>query len=65
MPWDILGSLNPNRRLSVIEKLPFYLKGRWVRRVRDIKKDHDRMSNIDDEASFINDAAEKALCGVQ
>lgn len=43
---------------KIIERLPHYLKGRWLRVVKDIRH-HGRSPNISDVVRFISEAAEE------
>ena len=44
--------------MKIIERLPYYLKSRWLRVVKDIRH-HDRAPNITDVVDFVSDAAEE------
>lgn len=46
--------------VAIVERLPVYLKNRWVRLVREIRKNKGRSPQIGDLISFVDDAAEEA-----
>ena len=60
---NTMGYLNElNNRgslLSIIEKLPYHLKTRWLKEVHRIKTIKKRTPNIDDVTKFITTAAEE------
>ena len=49
---------NQQYMMKIIERLPYYLKSRWLRVVKDIRH-HDRAPNITDVVDFVSDAAEE------
>ncbi|KAJ8017536.1 hypothetical protein HOLleu_44990 [Holothuria leucospilota] len=46
--------------LKIAERLPYYLRSRWVRRAREIRKKGGKVPNIEDLTEFVDDAAEEA-----
>ncbi|KAJ8043662.1 hypothetical protein HOLleu_10858 [Holothuria leucospilota] len=53
------GEINTQSNLvSIVERLPGYLKNRWVRNVRDIRK-NKRSPGIDDLISYVEDVTEE------
>ncbi len=54
------SEMNPQSFLkSIVERLPNYLRYRWIRIVRDIQKKHDRTPKMKDLVSFMEDVAEE------
>ncbi|XP_041453667.1 uncharacterized protein LOC121406862 [Lytechinus variegatus] len=49
---------NQQHMMKIIERLPYYLKSRWLRVVKDIRH-HGRAPNITDVVNFVSDAAEE------
>ncbi|XP_030845109.1 uncharacterized protein LOC115925437 [Strongylocentrotus purpuratus] len=57
---DLLQEISSQRELlKVAERLPYYLKGRWLKLVRDIRQ-QERSPDISDMARFVSNAAEEA-----
>ena len=49
---------NQQYMMKIIERLPYYLKSRWLRVVKNIRH-HDRAPNITDVVDFVSDATEE------
>ncbi|XP_038050892.1 uncharacterized protein LOC119724042 [Patiria miniata] len=44
---------------DIVERLPNYLRYRWVRKVRDLERKEDRMPKVKDLVAYIDDVAEE------
>ncbi|XP_033636757.1 uncharacterized protein LOC117297719 [Asterias rubens] len=54
------GEMAPQSFLkSIVERLPNYLRYRWIRIVREIQKRNDRIPDMKDLVSFIEDVADE------
>jgi len=58
---NCLQEVNSQRVLvEVVNRLPTYLKHRWIRRVREVRTNQERETNMRDLVSFVTGAAEEA-----
>ena len=61
MAMGYIHEVNTQRVLvKIVEKLPVYLRNRWIKQVRGIKKNKNRPPQMQDLVEFVDDAAEEA-----
>jgi len=54
----LLGEINTQGVLKkIVERLPSYLRVRWLKEVQNVKRRYDRFPNVDDLSVFVSDAA--------
>ncbi|KAJ8031990.1 hypothetical protein HOLleu_25384 [Holothuria leucospilota] len=58
---DFLGEINTQHVLrAIVERLPNYLRSRWLRQARHIRKHENRSPKINDVVDYVEGAAEEA-----